>query len=204
MKVHMIPADKIKESPHNWRIHLDSQRAALEQSLQEVGIVAPMIVRELKGGFYELIDGHLRTDMIGTKQEVPCMITDLDANESRKQITVHDPISAMAGQDSEKLSLNLKFLAKMGDTLSKAVFPDYVIDPLLSANWKPDKPGEMPTRGDGDTMGTHAKGVDPIEVTRRERSAIKKAIDKWIEENPDDEDESEGAIVAKVCKYFTS
>ena len=203
-QLHMIPANLIKESPHNWRLHLEPQRLALEQSFREIGVVAPAIVRELKGGFYELIDGHLRKDMIGSHQEVPCLITDLTADESRKQITVHDPISAMAGQDTEKLSLNLKFLTKKGDdALSKLVFPDYIIDPLLSANWKPDKPGEMPGRGD-DTMGGHVKGVEPIELTRKERSAIKKAIEKWISENPDDEEETEGAIVAKICRYFTS
>lgn len=203
-EIHYIPREKIKESPHNWRVHLDPQRLALIKSFQDIGIVAPVIVRRLKNGNYELIDGHLRSELLEENGGVPCVITDLDGDESRKQITVHDPISAMAGQDTQKLSLNLKFLAKNGDELSKLVFPDYMIDPLLSANWNPGKPGEMPGREEGDQMGGHAKGVEPIELTKRERTLIQKAIAKWVKENPDDDDDTEGAVVAKICAYFLS
>jgi len=201
-QLQLIPANKIKDSPHNWRVHLDPQRAALQKSLEKIGIIEPVIVRDLGKGFYELIDGHLRTEMIGTDQEVPVLITDLTEAEAREQITVHDPISAMAGQDAEQLGLNLKWLKKQKqDDLAGLVFPDYVIDPLLAADWKPGAAGDLPGR-EGNGVGGHASQVDPVELTKKERKLIEAAVSKWVEENPQDDAKSEGAILAMICKHF--
>jgi len=199
-----IPAKQIKASPYNWRLHLDQQRHALQASLEQIGIVDACVVRQTGKDTYELVDGHLRTDMLGGEQAVPCLVTDLTTDEARKQITVHDPISAMAGQDTEMLSKNLKWLAKQDDTLSKMVFPDYIIDPMLAADWSPTDKQELPTKGENDHVGGHASDVPPIIVTVKEMRMIKPAIKKWKDENPDDVDDSDGLIIAKICKYFTS
>jgi ParB-like chromosome segregation protein Spo0J len=133
----VIPANKIKKSPHNWRLHLKEQRAALQASMERIGMVDACVVRKLKGDNYELVDGHLRTELIGTSQEVPCLITDLTEDEARMQITVHDPIAAMAAQDDEILAANLKWMDKQKETLARLVFPEFVVDPLVNNKAKP-------------------------------------------------------------------
>lgn len=197
-----LEASMIYPSPHNWRLHLDPQREAMSLILSQIGVIGAVIVRTVSKNKYELIDGHLRKDVIGTRQKVPALITDLTAEESRAAITVFDPIGAMAGQDSEQLSLNLKWLEKAGDTISKAVFPDYIRNPLLTASWEPGEPGEMPEREDGGRPASGNADAQPIIVTKKERSVIEKAIGRYLAVHPDAEDETEGHILSLICKAF--
>jgi hypothetical protein len=50
----------------------------------------------------------------------------------------------MAEQDSEALSTLLKDLTEQQDSLAQLVWPDYIIDPLLSADWTPPQEDNSP------------------------------------------------------------
>ncbi|MFA5130159.1 MAG: ParB/RepB/Spo0J family partition protein [Patescibacteria group bacterium] len=80
-----IPVDQIKANPHQPRVHFD--HAALEDlvsSIQERGVVQPLIVTKLADGEYELVAGErrLRASKIAGLQTVPCIIR--TANDQEK------------------------------------------------------------------------------------------------------------------------
>jgi len=72
-----IPAAEIRPNPQQPRQHFDEEAlAALADSIREVGILQPVLVRAAEGGGYELIAGERRwraARRIGL-QTVPAMI----------------------------------------------------------------------------------------------------------------------------------
>jgi len=97
---YMAPGE-LKPNPKNWRTHPDNQRAALDQVLDQVGLVAPLIWNEHTG---RLVDGHLRQDMAAADQELPVIVVDVSEAEEALILASLDPLSAMAGQDDEALA----------------------------------------------------------------------------------------------------
>jgi hypothetical protein len=104
-----VPAELIKNNPKNYRLHPTEQRDALIGVLEEVGIVDTVMLRELGDGTYELIDGHLRKDIL-KGQMVPATIVDLTESEADLILATHDPLTGMAKHDPEKLEELLKDL----------------------------------------------------------------------------------------------
>jgi DNA modification methylase len=96
------PAELL-ENPHQWRVHTDRQREALEEVLDRVGWVQRIVVNRRTG---RLIDGHLRVATALRKGEpsVPVGWVDLDEEEERLMLAALDPLSAMASTDSGKLT----------------------------------------------------------------------------------------------------
>ena len=96
-----VPASELLANPKNWRIHPEAQRAALRGVLEEIGFADAMIARETPDGL-ELIDGHLRRDVMGD-QEVPVLVVDVTAQEAEKMLLTFDPLSMMAHADTDQL-----------------------------------------------------------------------------------------------------
>ena len=96
-----VPASELLANPKNWRIHPEAQRAALRGVLEEIGFADAMIARETPNGL-ELIDGHLRRDVMGD-QEVPVLVVDVTAQEAEKMLLTFDPLSMMAHADTDQL-----------------------------------------------------------------------------------------------------
>jgi hypothetical protein len=86
----------------NWRTHPETQRAALQGVLGEIGIADALLVRELPDGRLELLDGHLRRD-VTPESEWPVLVVDLDDDEARLLLATLDPLAAMAEADEQKL-----------------------------------------------------------------------------------------------------
>lgn len=97
-----VPANTIKPCPMNWRTHSPEQRATLKGLLHELGFASSTLVRQCDDGTLELIDGHLRTDLMG-EQLIPVTVTDLSEDEALKLLTLYDPIKSKAGRDDDKL-----------------------------------------------------------------------------------------------------
>lgn len=88
-----IPASQLRANPKNWRQHPPSQLAALKGVLNEIGFADVLIARETSSGL-ELLDGHLRADLMGTA-EVPVLIVDLDDAQADKLLLTLDPLAAL-------------------------------------------------------------------------------------------------------------
>ena len=89
-------------NPKNWRIHTMEQEAALSGVLSEVGLVDRIIVNEETN---HVLNGHLRVAIAIREGEesVPVSYVSLTEAEEDLVLATFDPLSKMAGTDSEKL-----------------------------------------------------------------------------------------------------
>ena len=101
---YMKPGE-LTPNPANWRRHPDSQRGALAEVLQRVGLVMPVLYNERTG---RLVDGHLRQDMAQGDQDIPVVKVDLSEQEEALVLASLDPLAAMAGQDDAALAALVK------------------------------------------------------------------------------------------------
>jgi hypothetical protein len=102
VRLDRIRAGDLIQNEKNWRTHPEAQQAALKGVLSEIGWTDALIARERSDGKLELVDGHLRQS-IDPEEVVPVLVVDVTEEESDKLLTVLDPMSAMAGIDTEKL-----------------------------------------------------------------------------------------------------
>lgn len=140
-----VPASSLRPNPKNWRTHPKAQQDALRGILAEIGMADACLVRELEDGSLMLIDGHLRAET-AADAVVPVLVLDVNESEADKILVTLDPLAAMAEKDAEQLAALFNQLAQQNDALAALVWPDYVIDPLLSADWTPPEQTEMPTK----------------------------------------------------------
>lgn len=89
-------------NPKNWRVHPDSQKAALAGVLDDVGVVAPVIVNRTTGF---VIDGHLRVALaISNRQStVPVCYVELSEAMEAEVLATFDPIAGLAVPDLQAL-----------------------------------------------------------------------------------------------------
>jgi DNA modification methylase len=111
-----VKASDLRPNPLNWRKHPDGQANALSAILGEIGFAGAILVRETDDGL-EIIDGHLRQELIGAG-EVPVLVTDLTAEESKLLLATYDPIAAMAEADSDILGELIKGIDTDNETLN--------------------------------------------------------------------------------------
>jgi hypothetical protein len=97
-----VRASDLAPNPRNWRTHPDAQRDALRGVLAEIGYAGALLARELADGRLELIDGHLRAETTPDSL-VPVLVLDVSEEEAVKVLLTHDPLSAMAQVDAERL-----------------------------------------------------------------------------------------------------
>ena len=187
-----VPANQLLPNPKNWRTHPTEQKDALKKGLAEIGIADAVLARELDDGSLMLIDGHLRTETIN--EEIPVLILDVTEAEADKLLATYDPLTEMAKQDTEKLSELLKDLTNSGDELAAMVFPDYVIDPLLAADWTPDDiepPADDPEE---------KKKTFSISFTEEQNETIQAAIMKCRDDMDDALGESQ--CLQLICQRY--
>jgi DNA modification methylase len=150
--------DQLVANPRNWRTHPRAQRLALAGVLDQVGVVAPVMVNRRTG---HLVDGHLRVDLALERGEatVPVLYVDLSPEEEALVLVSLDPLAAMAGVDDEKVqalladvSVDSEALAAMLAGIAPAATKDGLIDP----DDVPEPPDEPTTRrGDLWLLGDH-------------------------------------------------
>lgn len=139
--------------PGNWREHGDSQLAALDGILAEVGIADAVLAfpadgKGADGDFTQLMlfDGHARASR-DPDQEWPVLVTDLTREEADKMILAIDPIGGMADTNTAALrkmmagveiqNTGLVSLFEQLKQMSKGEMPPPANDP--DKHW-----GEMP------------------------------------------------------------
>jgi DNA modification methylase len=159
-----VAASSIEPHPKNWRTHGDAQRSALRALLEEIGIADACIVRELRRGRYQLIDGHLRREELGDAK-VPVLVLDVTAAEAEKLLTTLDPLAAMAGTDKDKLAellggitwSNADLAKTIGELATAAgIANNTPLAGLVDPDAIPDPPDEAITKpGDLIILGKH-------------------------------------------------
>ena len=102
-----VRAADLIANPLNWRAHPEQQRTAMTAILAEVGMVDALLVREVEGGQYEIIDGHMRAALM-PHEEVPCLVLDVTPEEATKVLLTFDPLAAMAEANAANLDALLR------------------------------------------------------------------------------------------------
>ena len=94
--------DQLLAHPKNVRRHPARQRDALRGSLDELGMIAPVIVSQRSG---MLVDGHARVEEYLTLgvPEVPVVYVDLSEAEETLALAVFDPVGELAVTDARAL-----------------------------------------------------------------------------------------------------
>lgn len=117
-----VPASCLIGAPWNWRIHPSTQRKAMADSIEELGFYDPLDVRELPDGSLEIIDGHLRQDIIdgdiGPDTLIPVIVTDFTEEEAKKANLTKDPLAALATADKDRLDALLREVQTGSDALA--------------------------------------------------------------------------------------
>jgi hypothetical protein len=95
-----VRAGDLVPHPLNFRRHPAGQRAALEDSLAELGDIRSLLGYRLPDGRIQLIDGHLRRDL-DPERQVTVELVDLSEVEAAKALLTLDPLAALAESDTE-------------------------------------------------------------------------------------------------------
>jgi len=97
-----IAPDQLLANPRNFRRHPGDQRDALRGSLNELGIIAPVVINRQTGN---MIDGHARVEeyLSAGVQKVPYVMIDVPPEKEALALLSLDPIAAMAESDKEAL-----------------------------------------------------------------------------------------------------
>ena len=80
-----IALDEIRDFPsHPFRVQQDTATAELAESIRQVGVLVPAVVRPCKGGGYEMISGHRRrlACRLAGLSSMPCIVRDLDDDQA--------------------------------------------------------------------------------------------------------------------------
>lgn len=84
-KVVKIPIDKIRDfNNHPFKVRMDDDMVKLIDSINENGVLMPVLVRPIENGEYEMIAGHRRkfaSIQLGL-EEVEAIVKNLDDNQS--------------------------------------------------------------------------------------------------------------------------
>lgn len=83
--VRNIPLTEISDFPgHPFKVKLDENMMDMAESVKQYGVLVPALVREKKGGGYEMIAGHRRkmASELAEKQEIPCIVRNLSDDEA--------------------------------------------------------------------------------------------------------------------------
>lgn len=88
-----VPVDSITPNPHQPRVHFDEDSLAdLAKSIKEVGVLQPLLVREVSKGKYELIAGERRWRAAQRAKLtlVPVVVREIDELESVEHALVEN------------------------------------------------------------------------------------------------------------------
>lgn len=114
-----IPAGQIVSNLENWAVHSEAQSDALDAVLATIGFAGALLVFTNEDGLPELVDGHLRLTKFQPDELVPCLVLDVDREESRVLLATVNPIAAMVATDPDKLASLLDNIDTENDELAR-------------------------------------------------------------------------------------
>lgn len=88
-----VPVDAVSPNPHQPRAHFDEESLSdLAASIAEIGVLQPLLVREVSPGRYQLIAGERRWRAAQRARlaEVPVVVRDIDEVASVEQALVEN------------------------------------------------------------------------------------------------------------------
>lgn len=144
----VVAPEELLANPANFRRHPARQREALRGSLNELGVIAPVLVNRLTG---HLLDGHARVEeyLSAGLTGVPVAYVEVPAEKEGLALLSLDPIAAMAEHDRQALEALLSEVATSEESLQD-LFADLARDIglLLNEDLLAEDPGAEIDRAD--------------------------------------------------------
>lgn len=137
----------------------------------------------------QLIDGHLRQSLAGDTP-LPVLVLDVTEEEAEEILLTYDPIGSLAERNNEALAGILKDSQERGNSLAATVWPSYIIDPLVTANWQPPKVEDMP-----EPDSTHR-----VNFTAEQWEVVKAAIVEYRRQEEMDDRLSDAQCLELICQ----
>lgn len=159
--------------PHedNWRKHGRKQRAAMAAVLREVGYTSAVLAYETPDGL-KLVDGHLRRETT-PDEKIPVLVLDLKPEEAAKVLLTHDPLSAMADADAEKVDKLLREV-QTGDEHLAGMLAELAQETgAIPSGSEGTSPGDLTDQPDLDAPPLSCQLIFSSEDQ-------KKIVEKWI------------------------
>lgn len=127
----VIAPDQLLANPANYRRHPARQREALRGSLNELGVIAPVLVNRLTG---HLLDGHARVEEYLTAgvEAVPVAYVEVPPEKEALALLSLDPIAAQAESEREALDALLREVSTSEEGL-RALFAELAEDVGVAA-----------------------------------------------------------------------
>lgn len=115
-----VEVDQVIFNPQNWRIHPKLQQETLDEQMQEIGWIQPVIINQRTGN---LVDGHLRVLLARREglSHVPATIIDISEEEEKIALASFDSITIMAGTDKAKLEELLNIISDENEDIENLV-----------------------------------------------------------------------------------
>ena len=80
-----IPLSAISEFPsHPFKVRIDENMTKMVESIQERGVLSPVLVRPMPDGTFQMVSGHRRkmASELAGKETLPCIVRDLTDDEA--------------------------------------------------------------------------------------------------------------------------
>lgn len=189
-KVEVVELSKLKPWDKNPR--KNHAVTVIEESIKQFGYLNLIVVQK---DTYRVLAGHGR--LLAMKkagvEKVPVMIADLDDKAANLFTVTDNKTTLLSEWDFQGLAAILKDAAAETD-LGALGWSDHELEPILSAEWKPEPEGDL-----GDFQ--RGKEGAPIRCSKTERALIDKAIGmaKVQFRTPD---VTEGAALSLICRAW--
>jgi hypothetical protein len=197
VEIKEIPGNQIRPNPLNWRVHPPSQVGAMKGILAEIGSVDVLKVVPLPDGAYQLVDGHLRAEIMGD-QPIRCAVLDLTEAESREVLATFDPLGALAERNQEMLDDLLEGLDSDSEALQELLDTLKTEEPPPVDEWS-DALGKLPTGEKSPfqqmTFTLHDSQVETV----KEAMEAARKMGPFVETGNEN---GNGNALARVCEMF--
>lgn len=102
-----VPPGDLVAHDRNFRLHPDTQKAALAGVIQDIGFIKSVIVNQRTG---RIIDGHLRVHLAleSGQETIPVEYVELTEAEELEALATLDPLTALAEVDAAQLDALLR------------------------------------------------------------------------------------------------
>ena len=80
-----IPLSEISDFPaHPFKVRMDESMTKMVESVQERGVLSPVLVRPMPDGGYQMVSGHRRkrASELAGRETVPCIVRELTDDEA--------------------------------------------------------------------------------------------------------------------------
>ncbi|MEO8372424.1 MAG: hypothetical protein ABI806_24775 [Candidatus Solibacter sp.] len=180
-------------NPKNWRIHPESQQAALAAVLDRVGWVQAAAIVNEHTGF--VVDGHLRVALAISRGEasIPVCYVDLTVEEEDLILASLDSIGGAALTDAEKLNSLLGGMGQIDASLA-SLFGDLLEEGQKTTllDVAPSEPGEPGSSGRD--LGDTAAQIKPV-LYATQVGIFEQAIRAAHDPN-------RGKALIQICEFF--